>query len=262
MEDEITNSQAPVESAPEVMDTVETGVEESKVDEHEAENETQSTESDNSASTEQTEQKDEDYTVFLRKKGIDPTDPEALTKVAKMAANSEKMATKKAQRASELEKQFGQPSQYAESQALAEVQALKRKDAARDYVAQNDLSPEVQSEMVRIISEAKISNPLRYEQIAQGLLGLEDIHAQAEFNLNHRVDTEAIKAEGRAEGRTEALKSLAAKQRAGFPKGNATNGNEYQIISKDNAEKWYQGLTADERAKPETQRKLDSLLNS
>ena len=157
----------------------------------------------------------DDVTEFLKKKGIDASDPEALKKVADMARNAEKAMHDKARKASELEKTLSTASdEYAEDVALEtgqDPEVLKRlqrmevKESVRDFWDNNQEAKAFEKEMIAEL------------QTRPHLAG----DLEALWAVVKSKNSDVIK----SQGKKEALSSLAQKQQAAVPAGNAVQPN-------------------------------------
>jgi hypothetical protein len=158
----------------------------------------------------------DDVTEFLKKKGVDTSNPEeALRKVADIARNAEKAMHQKAQKASELEKTLSTTSdEVAEDVALAtgqDPEVLKRlqrmevKDVVREFWDTNPQAREFESQMIEEL------------QTRPHLAG--DLDAL--WAVVQSKNSDVIK----SQGKKEALSSLAQKQQAAVPAGNAVQPN-------------------------------------
>lgn len=158
----------------------------------------------------------DDWQGWLQAKGVDPTDPDAVGKVAKMAREAEKAMHGKAQKASELKKTLesqpaGQVSENPLTQQLfEEVVALKRSTATRDFKSEVKLTPAQEAKMVDYLA----SNPEKVQLINAGYMSLKDAYTLSGAGS---IDPEAAK----REGKQEALQQLANKQRVTSVSGDA-----------------------------------------
>lgn len=156
---------------------------------------------------------EDDNSKWLKAKGIDPTDPEAIAKLTKSAREAEKAMHSKAQRASELEKTMtGMSDTSAEQVAdatgqdpevLKRLQRMEVKDSIREFW---DTHPEARSyekEMAEIA-------------VSSGLYGTPDAILNAAYAM-------AVSKDSKSQGAKEALQNLAQKQKAAVPQGNAVN---------------------------------------
>ena len=169
---------------------------------------------------------------WLKKKGIDPTTPEAIEKVAEMARNAEKAMHQKAQKASELEKSAKITDEQLPVDASPEerdnvrVRNLELKFAIQDWKQANPDKAEKEAEMASIL----VNDPVKRQLVQEGYLTLDDVHSIAVAG-----NVEAAK----SEGKKEALQNLAQKQQAAVPTGNAVNpsGSNSQQITSENVDR-------------------------
>lgn len=158
---------------------------------------------------------DTELASWAEKKGL-TLDSDNTTKAAKMAREAERAMHQKAQRASELEKNLTTTSDdYAEQVAantgqdpelLKRLQRVEVKDAVRDFWDNNPQAKEYEQAM---ISELQAKPHLAGD--------LESLYATAVMKSG---SLDAVK----SQGKREALESLAQKQQAAVPRGNAVNG--------------------------------------
>lgn len=231
--------------------TQETGATAQPEEQHaEAVLDTTSEPTSNDSQVEEPTQVENSHEEWLRNKGIDPADPEAMAKVAAMAQNAERAMHDKAQKASKLEKELGTVTQNGESEALARTQALEAKLATRDFFDAHPEAREQEEAMVDWIT----GDPVQREMVKQGLLTLDQVHAIVSASGSN---TQAIK----DQSRKETLEGLANKQRATGVQGAATTSAPAPQLTSANADTWWESLGADGRANPENRAKLDRLLS-
>lgn len=195
--------------------TQESGVEETQPVEQQTEAVTTTEESTQATTEEQTQS---DYSEWLSKKGIDPSDPEAMAKVAEMARNAERAMHEKAQQASSLSKQLGETPVQVDTdneivqQLHGEVASLRLAHAVNEFKAQNSITQEQENQMSAYVKE----NPHIGQLIQAGYLTLPQLQT-----LSLGANAESIK----SEGGKQALQQLANKQRASSIPGNATTSS-------------------------------------
>ncbi len=158
---------------------------------------------------------DEQLAKFAETKGLE-LDSDNAKKAAKMAMNAEKQMHAKSQRASELEKTMGAMSDTSATQVaeatgqnpelLKAVQRLQVKDSIREFWDNNPEARAYESEMAEIASTA-------------GIYGTPEAILKASYAMAVSGNTDTIKSQGKREG----LESLAHKQQAAVPRGNAVN---------------------------------------
>jgi len=187
---------------------------------------------------------DDNSTVeWLKNKGVDPNSPEALEKVAEMARNAEKQMHTKAQKASELEKAIDKGiTEEAEDQGLSDddrldIVRIKTKLSVREFFENNPEAKQYEQTMIETLAEKP------------HLAGdLESLYANAV------VKSGSLK----SQGKKEALESLAHKQTAAVPTGNAVNQgatgvaitpeNVDTLVGQNNHEWYLKNLDAINRA--------------
>lgn len=167
-----------------------------------------------------------DPSEWLKKKGIDPTSPEAALKVAEMAANAEKQMHEATVKASQLEKTLDTGiTEEAEAQGLTDDERLdivriKTKLSVREFF---DAHPEAKSLEPAMIEELKAKPHLAGD--------LESLYASA---LVKSGSLDSLKSQGKREG----LESLARTQQAAVPTGNATtSGVSSSEITPENVDR-------------------------
>lgn len=170
--------------------------------------------SDDSAAAEEPQSSNtDDITAWLSKKGIDPTSPEALAKVAEMARNSEKLMTKSRQEVAQAKKELEGAFQNTDTTDVAgQVQELKLKDMARDFV---DRHPDARDDISGMVGYLQTNADIQTLTEA-GVLSLEQVHA---MYLNSPAQADKLK----QQGGQEALTKLANKQRAAAVSGSASS---------------------------------------
>lgn len=203
----------------------------------------------------------DDNLAWLQNKGVDPTSPEALSKVAEMYRNAEKQMHQSTEAKAQLQQALQQPVQQAYvnedgdvvTQLQQQVQAMQMKQSVRDFWEQNPDAKAYESKMTELVT----SNPNMAQLVQAGYLGLDNLYQMAKGSDPNRETT--LKTEG---GR-EALQKVADKQQARAVTGNATSSAMSNgAVTKQNFDSWYAGLSATERAKPENQEIVASLLSS
>lgn len=189
---------------------------------------------DNSQEAPQTEEpskEDNSTSEWLKKKGVDPTSPEAIEKVAEMARNAEKAMHEKAQKASELEKTAKITDDQIPVDATQEqldnvrVRNLELKLDIQEWKRSNPDKLEKEAEMVKVLQD-----PIKKSLVQEGYLTLDDVYSIAQAG-----NQEAAK----SQGKREALENLAQKQQAAVPTGNAVNpsGGTTEQITAENVDR-------------------------
>lgn len=172
--------------------------------------------SEASTATEVTEPSEEEQLEkFATVKGLE-LDSDNARKAAKMAMNAEKQMHAKSQRASELEKTMGQMSDSSATQVaqatgqdpevLKRLQRVEVRDAIREFWDEHPDARQYEAEMAQVAVES-------------GLYGSPEAILKASYAIAVSNNLNAVKSQGRREG----LQSLAHKQQAAVPKGNAVN---------------------------------------
>ena len=181
---------------------------------------------------------------FLAKKGVKLDDPDALRKVAEMYRNVEKDYGKKSQEKAQLERQLEQMSAEAATKnanstdPMERIQNLERQlaadrqvQAAKEWKAAKNLSPEVEEKMVEFLKTPIVTNgvqqkdnqgnPLtKYFLVQAGVLSLDDV-----FNA---VGGDSLKADAiKQEIKTAVANEIAAKQAAKSPTALATDSTQF-----------------------------------
>lgn len=157
---------------------------------------------------------------WLKKKGVDPNSPEAIEKVAEMARNAEKAMHEKAQKASELEKSTRITEEQYPADATPEqverinVRNLELRLDIKDWKQNNPDKLAHEAEMIKVLSD-----PIKKEMVQSGYLSLDDVYAMA---VGSNPDTLA---NVKSQGKKEALETLAQKQQAAVPVGNAVRSS-------------------------------------
>ena len=173
----------------------------------------------------------DDNSEWLAAKGIDPSDPEAINKLAKSAREAERAMHQKAQKASELEKSMSEMSDESAEQAaiqtgqdpelLKRVQRFEVKSSIRDFFDANPDAKKYETQMIE-------------EMTTSGLYGTPEAMLRAAYAIAVSKDTDSV----RSQAKRETLEKLAQKQQASVPTGNATNaGIDSNTITPQNVDK-------------------------
>lgn len=200
-------------SQPEEAEQAE-AVEETTKEQQEAEaTEEPSTEETTESTEEVVDTEDEQLAKFAATKGLE-LDSENAKKAAKMAMNAEKLMHSKTKQASEMERTMSAMSdasaeQVAEAtgqdpEVLKRLQRMEVKDSIRDFWDTNPDARNYESEMAEIAQTS-------------GLYGSPEAILKASYAIARSNDSANLK----SQGKQEALKSLAHKQQAAVPTGNA-----------------------------------------
>jgi cytochrome c556 len=176
--------------------------------------------------TQVTEPSNDDNLTWLQSKGVDPSSPEAVTKLAEMYRNAEKQLSRVSQEASQLKKSLTPSQQPISGDSAAEpainefIADYRRDKMLNSFKESHPDWSQYDSTMGQLLEEA-VRTPYgvftRSQLVNEGLLGLEDIYRMAKGASP--VDTEAIK-QG---AKQEVLQTLANTQRAGGATTHATN---------------------------------------
>lgn len=175
------------------------------------------------------------------KKGL-KLDSDNAIKLAEMAFESEQRMHSATKRASELEKTTSitdedlDPNATPEERDNVRVRNLELKMDIRQWKMDNSDKLQHEADMVKLLQD-----PVKKQLVQAGYLSLDDV-----YKISVGDDTAAVKSQG---GR-EALESLAQKQQAAVPRGNAVNGSEMgssritsqnvdQLVAQ-NDQKWFE----------------------
>lgn len=178
--------------------------------------------------TEATEPSEDDTSGWLQKKGIDPSDPAAIAKVAEMARNAERKMHESTNKASQLEKSLKTDIQTAVNNGdddtvnrlAAEVQALKTKDAVTTFLSTG--SPEEiaeKKELEPVMGQLIADDPQLGALVKSGYLSLDHLYALAKGSDASR------EAKLKQDGGREALEKVADRTSAKAVVGSATTSD-------------------------------------
>lgn len=194
------------------------------------------------------ESDDDQLAAWARNKGLE-LDSDNATKAAKMAWNAERAMHNKARQKSELEKTLTVNSdEKAEEIAqfsgvdpsyLKRLQRVEIRDSVRDFY---DIHPDA-----RDMESAMITELQKRPHLAGDL--------EALYAVVKTSNLDAVKSQGRREG----LESLAQKQQAAVPRGNAvTNSMSSNKITPQNVDQMVQRMSPEEyrRRLPEINRAM------
>lgn len=215
-------------------------------------NEEQTTsENEASESTEVSTEKQEETQTgdaideFLAKKGVDPSDPQAVRKIAEMYQNVEKGFYQKSQEKAKLERELAnaQPTQSTpDMQALSEVRALKTQMDVEKWKQDKKLTAETEQKMMDWFSQPIIKdgqpladangNPIvRGYLFANGLISLDDVYNFVGGNVN--TELEDKKQNLTEELRSEVRKEMSARQAAKSTKQGSTDSTQFDKPAED-----------------------------
>ena len=175
-----------------------------------------STEAEPVQTEEATPDAEDDNSKWLSSKGIDPSDPDAINKLAKSAREAERAMHAKAAKARELERSMTEMSdESAEQEALntgqdpellKRVQRFEVKSTINDFFVDNPDAKQYEQEMIS-------------EMTTSGLYGTPEAMLRAAYAMAVSKNPDKF----RSQAKRETLESLAQKQQASVPTGNATN---------------------------------------
>lgn len=158
----------------------------------------------------------DDLTDYWAKKGIDITTPEGQAAAAKSYREAEQALSRKAQEASQLKKSLVDQPVTVDSdnplvQSLAEeVVTMKRQALIDTFTSKVNMTSEQEAQFAKYIIDTN-----KADLINGGYLTLEEAYKLSGVGS---VDPSTYK----SQGKKEALQTLANKQTATAPKGNAT----------------------------------------
>ena len=170
---------------------------------------------------------EDDTAEWLSKKGFDPSDPEAVMKIAKSYREAEKLAMSATREASELKKSLtpqGLPAQDGQSDPMMQefIQDYRRDKQISSFKDTHQDWQEHEPTMVNLLEEV-VNTPYgaykRSQLVNSGLLSLDDVYVMAKGSAP--ANTEAIK----SQAQQEVLQTLANTQRAGGSTAHASNSN-------------------------------------
>ena len=198
-----------------------------------------------SAEVSETNNKDEETQTgdaideFLAKKGIDPSKPEDVRKLAGMYANAEKGFYQKSQEKAKLERELAnaQPAQSTpDMQALSEVKALKTQMEVERWKKEKNLSPETEQKMMDWFAQPIIGQDGKEVLDANGqpiikgylyankLISLDDVYNFVGGNVPQGEEKRQAITE---ELRNEVKKEMSARQSAKSTKQGSTNSMQF-----------------------------------
>jgi hypothetical protein len=179
---------------------------------------------------------------FLAKKGIDPSDPNAIRKIADMYRNSEKLAYNKSQQTAQLQRQLAQQNQQTavpDQEALNRVRSLEIQMGTKEWKSTHNLSEDDEQKMVEFINQPIVDNlgnpkinPLTgtpYTKgmlVNNGVLTLDDVYRLSGCGVKQVDDL-------KANLRKEIENEMAARQAAKRPSSNATNSTQFSKAEQD-----------------------------
>ena len=180
---------------------------------------------------------DTELATWAEKKGL-KLDSENTTKAAKMAREAERAMHAKAQKASELERTLDSSiTQEAEAQGLSdddrvEIARIRTRMNVRDFW---DSNPDARKYEQAMVAELQNKPHLAGD--------LESLYANAVVKSGNMNDV-------KSQGKREALETLAQKQQAAVPRGNAvTPGSTSNAITPQNVDQMVSQMTSEEYRK-------------
>ena len=185
---------------------------------------------------------------FLAKKGIDPSKPEDVRKLADMYANVEKGFYQKSQEKAKLERELANSSQPlmandAGQQALQEIQSYKMQMEAERWKQEKQITPETEQKMIEWMSQpilGKDGRPLvgydgqplvRGIQVANKLISLDEVLAIVGGNTDTKLEDK--KQHLTEELRNEVKKEMSARQAAKSTAQGSTNSTQFDKPAED-----------------------------
>lgn len=201
---------------------------------------------------------DDNLAWLQENKGFDPTSPDAIAKLAEMYRNAETQL-RSTRNDTKLQQVLQQPTETPEftqddpnAALAAQVQALTLKSTISDFWADNPDARQYESKMTEIVT----GNPNIGELVKNGYLGIDNLYQMA------KGADPSLEQSLKTEGGREALQKVADKQQARAVSPAATSSAmAAQGPTRETVNDWYAGLTPEQRASPETQSTLASLLS-
>lgn len=194
---------------------------------------------ESAADTQEEAQTGDALDEFIAKKGIDPSDPDAVRKIAEMYQNVERGFYQKSQEKAALERELAnaQPATQMtqDSQALAEVRSLKTQMDVEKWKAEKKITPEVEQKMMDWFSQPVTQNGqiaydlngnpiIRGYLFTNGLVSLDDVYNFVGGNAPAVKD----KVENLTEElRQEVKKEMSARQAAKSTKQGTTDSTQF-----------------------------------
>lgn len=184
-------------------------------------------------------EKDDELDSWAKNKGLE-LDSDNAIKAAKIARDAERFAHSKSQKASELEKTMTEMSDASAEQVaqatgenpevLKRVQRMEVRDSIREFWDSNPDARQYQEKMAQIAVDS-------------GLYGTPEAILKASYAIARSQDIDAVK----SQAKRETLESLAHKQQAAVPTGNAvTNGTSSSQITPQNVDQMVANMSSEE----------------
>lgn len=158
---------------------------------------------------------DDDLTAWATNKGIDLSTPEGQAKALKSMREAEKKMHETAAKASELKKQFEETPVTTDDERVQRLETLYN---VTTWKTENNITPEQDLKMGQYLTD----NPVKRDMVLQGLLTFDEVLSLSGAS---KVDPTQLK----REGGKEALETLANKQRATSPTGNASTAVKQKV---------------------------------
>lgn len=171
---------------------------------------------------------DEDIEYIKTQKNIDPSDPDALKKVAKMYRNSEKSMHEQRQAQQpniEAGLQDAQTAPQTRVDVMArDMQLMKNRQMSADFKAKVNLTPEEEAKMAEFLQQPTMlpdgQQIRRGDLVINGLMTLEDVY---KIIGGGSIDPKSIQ----EQTRKQTIAEMASKQRAQRLAGDSTNSKQF-----------------------------------
>lgn len=171
---------------------------------------------------------DEDIEYIKTQKNIDPSDPDALKKVAKMYRNSEKAMHEQRQAQQpniEAGLQDAQTAPQTRVDVMArDMQLMKNRQMSADFKAKVNLTPEEEAKMAEFLQQPTMlpdgQQIRRGDLVINGLMTLEDVY---KIIGGGSIDPKSIQ----EQTRKQTIAEMASKQRAQRLAGDSTNSKQF-----------------------------------
>lgn len=171
---------------------------------------------------------DEDVEYIKTQKNIDPSDPDAFKKMAKMYRNAEKAMHEQRQANApriETELQNTQTAPQTQMDIIArDMQMMKNRQMSADFKAKVNLTPEEETKMAEFLQQPTMlpngQQIRRGELVVNGLMSLEDVY---KLIGGGAVDPKTIQ----EQTRKQTLAEISSKQRAQRLAGGSTDSKQF-----------------------------------
>ena len=189
-------------------------------------------------------QADNSTVEWLKKKGVDPSSPEAIEKVAEMARNAEKAMHEKAQKARELEKSTEIKAEEIPADATPQdidnvrVRNIEMRQELNDWRMNNPDKRDYEEAMTQVLNE----DPAIKAMVREGYMSIDKLFAMAKGLDSTREATV------KSQTKRETLEELAQKQQAAVPQGNAvaSGGSGVESINSQNVDRLVANMSVEE----------------